>query len=169
VLNLTGTANSEEIFREVADFDAGAIICFVQGANVREVGDLDLGRDPVGALYDFFARQIEAATNAGVSRLWIDPGLGFYYRNLQDSGTRIRHQMQIFLNSFRLRALGWPICHALPHAFECFEEEVRVAEPFFAVPALLGQASLLRTHEIAKVRGVLRTLELIQDRKDILA
>src|SRR5476649_588290 len=49
VLNLTGTANTGEIFREVADFDAGVIICFVQGANVREVGNLDLGRDPVGA------------------------------------------------------------------------------------------------------------------------
>jgi dihydropteroate synthase len=160
VLNLTGTVKCDEIFREVADFDAGVIICFVQGENVRAVGDLDLGADPIGMLYEFFARQIEAATNAGVSRIWIDPGLGFYYRNLQDSGARIRHQMEIFLNSFRLRALGWPICHALPHAFECFEEEVRVAEPFFAVLALLGQPSLLRTHEIAKVRGVLRTMEL---------
>jgi dihydropteroate synthase len=168
ILNLTGTAKCEEIFREVADFDAGVIICFVQGDNVREVGDLDLGRDPIAALHDFFARQIEAATNAGVSRIWIDPGLGFYYRNLQDSGARIRHQMQVFLNSFRLRSLGWPVCHALPHAFECFEEEVRVAEPFFAVLALLGQASLLRTHEIAKVRGVLRAMELVREAGEIL-
>ena len=168
VLNLTGTAACGEIFREVADFDAGAIICFVQGDNVREVGDLELGRDPVAALYEFFARQIEAATAAGVSRIWIDPGLGFYYRNLQDSGARIRHQMQVFLNSFRLRALGWPVCQALPHAFECFEDEVRVAEPFFAVLALLGQASLLRTHEVGKVRGVLRTLELIRTAGEIV-
>src|SRR5271170_3033753 len=168
VLNLTGTAASEEIFREVADFDAGVIICFVQGDNVREVGDLDLGGDPIATLYEFFARQIEAATNAGVSRIWIDPGLGFYYRNLQDSGARIRHQMHIFLNSFRLRALGWPVCQALPHAFECFEDEVRVAEPFFAVLALLGQASLLRTHEVAKVRGVLRTMELARTADDML-
>lgn len=160
VLNLTGTTGCEEMFREVADFDAGVIICFVQGENVRAVGELDLSTDPVARLYEFFARQIEAATNAGVTRIWIDPGLGFYYRNLQDSGARIRHQMQVFLNSFRLRALGWPVCQALPHAFECFEDEVRVAEPYFAILALLGQASLLRTHEVAKVRGVLRTMEL---------
>ncbi len=168
ILNLTGTVKCDEIFSEVADFDAGVIICFVQGDNVREVGDLDLGRDPIATLYDFFARQIEAATNAGVSRIWIDPGLGFYYRNLQDSGARIRHQMHIFLNSFRLRALGWPICHALPHAFECFEDEVRAAEPFFAVLALLGQANLLRTHEIPKVRGVLRALELVRGAGDVI-
>ena len=87
---------------------------------------------------------------------------------MQDSAARIRHQTRVFLNGFRLRALGWPVCQALPHAFECFEDEVRVAEPFFAVLALLGQASLLRTHEIAKVRGVLRTMELIESAEDIL-
>jgi dihydropteroate synthase len=168
VLNLTGTVECEQIFREVAQHDAGVIICFVQGDHVREVGDLDLGRDPIGGLYEFFARRVEQATAAGVTRIWLDPGLGFYYRNLQDSAARVRHQMQVFLNSFRLRSLGWPICQALPHAFECFEEEVRVAEPFFAVPALLGGADLLRTHEVAKVRGVLRTMGLINP-ADILA
>jgi dihydropteroate synthase len=109
---------------------------------------------------------VEAATRAGVTRLWLDPGLGFYYRNLQDSAARIRHQMRIFLQGFRLRALGWPVCQALPHAFECFGEEVRSAEPFFAVLALLGHADLLRTHEIGKVRGVLRTLDLAR-REDL--
>jgi dihydropteroate synthase len=88
---------------------------------------------------------------------------------LQDSDARIRHQMHIFLNGFRLRALGWPVCQALPHAFECFEDEVRVAEPFFAVLALLGQASLLRTHEIARVRGVLRVMELVRNTGDIIS
>ncbi|MES2307964.1 MAG: dihydropteroate synthase, partial [Verrucomicrobiota bacterium] len=106
----------------------------------------------------YFARKIEEAEKAGVKRIWIDPGLGFYYRNLQDSQVRIQHQMNVFLNSFRLRRLGWPICHALPHAFECFEGEVRSAEPFFAVLAALGKASLLRTHEVPKVRAVMETM-----------
>jgi dihydropteroate synthase len=160
VLNLTGSVDNEAIFRQAADFDAGVIICFVPGANVREVGELDLERDPIAMVEEYFAPRIEAATNAGVSRIWIDPGLGFYYRNLQDSEARVRHQLRVFLNSFRLRKLGWPICHALPHAFACFEEEVRTAEAFFAVPALLGQASLLRTHEVAKVRGVVQAMQI---------
>jgi len=166
VLNLTGTAQNEEMFRLVADHEAAVILCFVEGANVREVGDLKLEQDPIAALYEFFAPRVETALNAGVSRLWLDPGLGFYYRNLQDSAVRIRRQLEIFLQSFRLRKLGWPICQALPHAFECFEEEVRSAEPFFAVAALLGQASLLRTHEVAKVSGVLKTMELVVAEKE---
>lgn len=160
VLNLTGTVNTGELFREVADHDAGVILCYVQGNNVREVGDLTLGDDPTEALYAYFGRIIDEATACGVKKIWIDPGLGFYYRNLQDSATRIRHQMNVFLNTFRLRQLGWPVCHALPHAFECFEEEVRSAEPFFAVLALLGKTDLLRTHEVAKVRAVVQAMRI---------
>lgn len=158
VLNLTGTDRSPEMYRMVADHGAAVIICHVQGANVREVADLDLGADPAAMLRDHFARQIELATSQGVTRIWIDPGLGFYYRNLQDSGARIRHQMRVFLDTFRLRTLGWPTCHALPHAFECFGEEVRSAEPFFAVLAALGKTDLFRTHEVPRTRAVLDTL-----------
>jgi len=160
VLNLTGNECSAEMCRMVADHDAAVILCHVQGSNVRAVGDLAFGPDAAAGLRDSFARQVDAAVAAGVRRLWIDPGLGFYYRNLQDSARRIRHQMQVFLNTFRLRALGWPVCHALPHAFECFGEEVRCAEPFFAVLAALGGTDLFRTHEVPKTRAVLDTLRL---------
>lgn len=158
VLNLTGNAGSKEIYRMVAAHDAAVIICFVQGPNVREVGDFNLSSDTTGMLRDYFQREIDLATKAGATKIFIDPGLGFYYRNLQDSSERVRHQMRTFLNTFRLRSLGFPVCHALPHAFEFFADEVRCAEPFFAVLAALGQTDLFRTHEVPKVKAVLDTL-----------
>lgn len=158
VLNLTGTERSDELFRMVAANDAAVIICYVQGKNVREVGNFDFTADPIGMMREYFARQIEIAQRNGVEKILIDPGLGFYYRNLQDSGVRVRHQMNVFLNTFRLRTLGFPICHALPHAFEFFGEEVRCAEPFFAVLASLGKTDLFRTHEVPRIKAVLETL-----------
>ena len=143
----------------VAANGAAVIICYVQGSNVREVCDFSFTADPIALMHEYFSRQIDSAVRSGVSKIFIDPGLGFYYRNLQDSDVRIRHQMQVFLNTFRLRRLGFPICHALPHAFECFEEEVRCAEPFFAVLAALGKTDLFRTHEVPRVRAVLQTLK----------
>ena len=71
---------------------------------------------------------------------------------------RVRHQMRVFLNTFRLRTLGVPVCHALPHGFEYFGEEVRCAEPFFAVLAALGGTDLFRTHEVPRTKAVLDTL-----------
>jgi dihydropteroate synthase len=160
VLNLTGTAGSKEIFRLVAAHDAAVIICFVQGKNVREVGDFDLSADPIPMMRDHFSRQIEIAQRLGVGKIILDPGLGFYYRNLRDSAVRVRHQMNIFLNTFRLRTLGFPICHALPHAFEFFRDEVRCAEPFFAVLAALGRTDLFRTHEVPRIKAVLETMKV---------
>jgi len=158
VLNLTGSEGTEELFRMVAANGAAVILCYVQGKNAREVGDFDFGTDPVELMRDYFARQIEAAQRQGVEKILIDPGLGFYYRNLQDSSVRVRHQMTVFLNAFRLRLLGFPVCNALPHAFEYFGEEVRCAEPFFAVLAALGGTDLFRTHEVPRIRAVLQTL-----------
>ncbi len=158
VLNITGPGNAKELFRMAADHGAAVIICHVQGENVREVGDLRLGDDPIPDMMRFFEREIKAAESAGVERIFVDPGLGFYYRNLTDSSERVAFQMQTFLNTFRLRRLGWPVCHALPHAAEFFREEVRCAEPFFATLAALGKTSLFRTHEVARTRAVLETM-----------
>jgi len=159
ILNLTGP--DEALYRLAADQDAAVIICYVQGSNVREVGDYVFKGDAIGMMHEHFAREIDRATRAGVKKILIDPGLGFYYRNLQDSAVRVRHQMTVFLNTFRLRTLGFPVCHALPHAFEYFGEEVRSAEPFFAVLAALGKTNLFRTHEVPKTKAVLDVLRLV--------
>ncbi len=160
IINLTGTEDTSEFYRLAHDFDAAVIVCFVQGRNVREVADLDLDRDPIAFMYEYFAREIERAEKSNLQKVFIDPGLGFYYRNLQDSAVRVRHQINVFLNTFRLRKLGYPVCHALPHAFEYFGEEVRTAEACFAILAALGQTSLFRTHEVPKVKAVLDTLNI---------
>ena len=158
IVNLTGPGHSSEIYSMVASHQAAVIICHVQGENVRTVNRLNLKSDPIPEMLEFFMCEIEKATSEGVERIFIDPGLGFYYRNLDDSNERIAFQMKVFLNSFRLIKLGWPVCHALPHAFENFGEEVRSAEPFFAVLAALGKTSLFRTHEVPRTRAVLETL-----------
>jgi dihydropteroate synthase len=161
VVNLTGAQEAAEIFRLAAAHQAAVILCFVEGPNVREVGDLDLGGDVVGRMRDYFSALADLAVKNGVERIVIDPGLGFYYGNLQDSAVRVRHQMMTFLQTFRLRDLGFPVCHALPHAFEYFGPEVRCAEPFFAVLAALGKTDLFRTHEVARVRAVLDTMRVL--------
>jgi dihydropteroate synthase len=158
VINLTGMEDAAEIFSMAAAHSAGVIICYVQGRNVREVGDFDLA-NIIPVMRDYFSRQTDVAAKAGLEKILIDPGLGFYYRNLQDSAVRVRHQMTTFLHTFRLRALGFPVCHALPHAFEYFGEEVRCAEPFFAVLAVLGKTDLFRTHEVPRIKAVLETLK----------
>src|SRR5262249_13681756 len=47
ILNLTGAEQTDELFRMAAAHDAAVIICYVQGKNVREVGNFDFSADPV--------------------------------------------------------------------------------------------------------------------------
>jgi len=162
IINLTAGNNTEDFYRMIAEWDAGVVICHVQNSeNVREVGDFKHAEDQSVVLYEYFARETDRAARCGVKCIWIDPGLGFNYNHLGDSAVRVRYQIETFLNAFRLRSLGWPVCQALPPAFEFFEEEVRCAESFFGVLAMLGQTDLLRTHEVAKLRGVVEAMRVI--------
>jgi dihydropteroate synthase len=159
LFNLTGLKHEADALRLARDFEAAVIYCYVQGETVRSVGAFEFAEDMPAEMEAFFRGCTERALRAGVERCIVDPGLGFYYRNLEDGGTRVNHQMRTFLQAFRLNRAGWPVMNILPHAPEIFgEEHRRAAEPFFAVLALLGGTHILRTHElpaVARVRAVL--------------
>ncbi len=158
VLNMTGREREDEMFTLAAEYDAAVVLCFVELANVRDVGTVPLDDDPLPHLLDHFGARLERARVLGVDRVVLDPGMGFYYGNLVDPAARVAHQARVLAQSFRLRPLGVPVCNALPHAFDLFEDEFRKAEGFFAVLASLGGTQLFRTHEVAHVRAVLTAM-----------
>lgn len=158
VVNLTGREHEREIFDLAAEHSAGVILCFVPGANVRDITDVAALDDPIPMLLDHFSERIGTAREHGVEHLVIDPGLGFFYRDLVEPAVRVRYQTRALLQSVRLRTLGLPVCQALPHAFDLFEDEFRTAEGFFAVLARLGSVGMLRTHEVPRVAAVIRAL-----------
>ncbi len=161
VLNMTGIEHQERMLDLAAEHDATVVLCYAGAGNVREITDVTLDSDPIPGLLEHFGQRIALARSHGVERLVIDPGMGFYYGNLTDPMTRARHQAGVLLNGFRLRGLGIPLCNALPHAFDLFEEQFRTAEGFFAVLALLGGTSVLRTHEVAHVRSVVQAMKVL--------
>ena len=161
VLNFTGAAHQDEVFALAAAYSATVVLCYVPGADVREVGDVDVDIDPIPGLLEHFDSRVSVARAAGVDRIVIDPGMGFFYGNLVDPQTRLRHQSRVIASTFRLRRLGLPVCHALPHAFDAFEDQFRTAEGFFAVLAMLGGTSMLRTHEVPQVRAVVHAMRTL--------
>jgi dihydropteroate synthase len=161
VLNLTGRDQEDEMLASAASYGAAVILCFCEPGDVRTPADAPTDSDPLPYLLDHFGPRVEHARSIGVEQVLIDPGLGFYYGNLVEPATRIRHQASVLAQCFRLRRLGVPVCNALPHAFDLFEEEFRKAEGFFAVLARLGGTDLFRTHEVGHVRAVLAAMEAL--------
>ena len=159
VFNLTGMRDVGDVLSLAARFDVAVIFCYVQGETPRDLDSFDFAEDMMGEMEAYFAQCTAQAEAAGVSRCILDPGLGFYYRNLQDSRLRVNHQINVFLHTFRLNRLGYPTMNVLPHAPEIFgQDHRRAAEPFFAVLALLAGTHIVRTHEletVARIRQVM--------------
>jgi dihydropteroate synthase len=161
VLNLTGRDDEDEMLGCAASYDAVVILCFCEPGDVRGPAQAPTEVDPLPYLLDHFGPRLEHARSLGVEQIVIDPGLGFYYGNLVDPTIRVRHQAAVLAQCFRLRSLGVPVCNALPHAFDLFEDEFRKAEGFFAVLARLGGTDLFRTHEVGHVRAVLTAMDAL--------
>jgi len=157
IVNHTGSADDEAVFALAARHGATIVLCHGTTANVRVDADVTL-EDPLQDMYELLATRVDSARAAGVAEIVLDPGIGFYYANLPDPQTRIDYQTRVLAETFRLRGLGLPVCHALPHAFDLFEENFRTAEGFFTVIARLGGTGMFRTHEVPRVVAVLRAM-----------
>lgn len=161
VVNLTGSADDAAVFDLVARHGATLVLCLSRKANVREVSEAETEGDPIPGMIEHFTSRIAAARAAGVEEIVLDPGLGFYYGNTVDPVVRATYQARVIAQTFRLRCLGLPLCHAMPHAFDLFEDEFRTAEGFFTVLAHLGGTGVYRTHEVARIRAVLGALRTL--------
>jgi dihydropteroate synthase len=159
ILNMTGREHEDAMLTLAAEYDAAVVMCFGETANVREASDVPPDADPMPVLLDHFGARIERARALGATKVVVDPGMGFHYGNLVDPLTRSRHQTRVLSQTFRLRPLGVPVCNVLPHTYDIFGDEFRKAEGFYGVFAALGGAHLLRIHEVAHLRVVLRGLE----------
>lgn len=163
IFNLTGTRYSDEIFQLAAAYQVGVILCYVQGSTVRDVSSFHFQEDMSAEIQRYFSVLVARAEQCGVSKCFLDPGLGFYYKNLQDSRLRVNYQLNTFLQCFRLHELGYPTFNILPHAAEIFgADERRSAEPFFSVFALLGGTHVIRSHEIRTVHRIRQVMDLYQ-------
>lgn len=161
VLNMTGRHHEEEMLRLAAAYDAAVVLCYGEAANVRTPSEIALDGDPIDHQLAHFAPRLERARELGVTKVVIDPGMGFEYRNLEDHQVRARVQARMLLQCFRLRRLGVPVCTVLPHSPGLWESEFRKAEGFYAVLAALGGAQLLRVHEVDHLYAVLRTIDVL--------
>lgn len=158
VLNLTGSVDDEEMFGLAAEHDASLVLCHIVGNHARDLHDPAEHRvesDPFPAMLEQFQRRLEHARSLGVRSVAVDPGIGFGFSWLPSAEERARYQAVALLQTFRLRQLGVPVCHALPSAMNIFGEEVRSGEGFFAVLASLGRTGIYRTHEVPRVSAVL--------------
>ncbi len=154
IINLTGRDEAEPIYDLCAEYQAGLILCYMAGDNVRDNKPLPSRDALIDVQMEFFEKQLDLSTKAGVEAIWLDPGLGFY-NNLPDGPGRVAYQIEAALEAFRFRVFGWPICLTLASPVYWFREEARVAETAYAMLCMLSKANLIRSHEVARVQPII--------------
>jgi dihydropteroate synthase len=128
---------------------------------VRVDADIDIMRD----IADFFARSLEIADRAGVSRgnIALDPGIGF--------GKTPEQSMTALARLAELRAFGLPLLVGASR--KRFISSVVPSEPQQRLGgsiaahllAARGGARIIRTHDVAETVQALRVTAAIEDRR----
>lgn len=100
VNDISGGTFEPDIFDVVAEFDAAMILMHTKG-KPKTMQASPVYTDVVSEVYDYLANQSEIASNKGIDKIIIDPGIGFGKRN-EDNLTIIER-----LEAFK--SLGFPI------------------------------------------------------------
>ncbi|MCA9541698.1 MAG: dihydropteroate synthase [Myxococcales bacterium] len=146
----------------VAKAGAGFVLMHMRGTpQTMQLGELRAA-DRVGEMVDHLAARVEAAMAAGVAReaLCLDPGIGF--------GKTVEQNCALIGQLPRLGALGRPVLVGASRksflgALTDRPVEARGPATFAACAAAIWQgAQVLRVHDVAEVRDVVRVVEAIR-------
>ena len=172
IVNDVSGAADERVLRIVADHPEVSLVVMASpasvGAPTEAPNDTGAG-DPVGFLRRVFDRALGRATGAGIAldRIVLDPGIGFFLERPRD---RADWDVSVLAGLRGLASLGRPLCVGVSR--KSFVGTLtgrkmpaeRLAGSLAATAiAVLGGASVVRTHDVAETLDAVRVAERIRE------
>jgi dihydropteroate synthase len=161
--NIGAAACDRAMWEVVAESGAGYIAMHMQGTP-RTMQEAPRYENVVGEVREFFERQIEQLSGAGVIRekIALDVGIGF--------GKTLEHNLELVARLNETRAGGRPMLLGVSRKSFMgrllkLEAEERLA-PALACSVWAAErgVEIFRTHDVAETVAALRMLEAIQER-----
>ncbi len=100
VNDISGGTFQPEIFDVVKEFDAAIVIMHIKGEPSTMQNDPNYD-NVITEVYNILARKSEKATNIGIKKIFIDPGIGF--------GKRTEDNLKLLDGLENFKSLGYPI------------------------------------------------------------
>lgn len=161
VNDVTAGRGDPDLFRVVADSDAGIVLMHMQGTprTMQKQPEYD---HPIDDILNFLHQRIEDAVQAGISqsRIAIDPGIGF--------GKTLTHNLKILAGGHAFHKLGCPVVWGVSRKrwigdLTGRSVENRLAGSLAGAAACIERgAHILRVHDVAETRDVARVLDAIK-------
>jgi dihydropteroate synthase len=160
VNDVTGLRHHPEMAEAAAEWDAPLVVMH----SVGEPGDLTRPReydDVTAEVRDALARSVEAATQAGVEQLIVDPGFGFGKSN--DDNLRLMNEVDELLTLNRPVLVGVSRKSTIGATLGTPDTPAPVDERLFGslgatAVAVMRGATIVRTHDVAPTIEMLEVL-----------
>ena len=141
IVNDTGGLQDSEMRDVVAATQPAVIAVHVEGANPHAVGAVEVRPDKAASTAEGFAVLIAELEAEGITNVILDPGIALNYRGDYESYQRM--QLEVIMESGRLKALGRPVLIPIPRKRDAH----RVAA--YISLALEHEADIIRVHDVA--------------------
>ena len=143
--DISGLTYDKKIAEVVKKFDAGIIIMHMKGTP-KDMQVKPEYNDVVTEVYDFLSRQVKFAKESGISKIFIDPGIGF--------GKTLDHNLELLNQLDNFKSIGCPIVVGVSRksifkkllGLETGEREN--ATSVYNAAAIQKGARIIRTHNI---------------------
>ncbi len=161
VVNDVNGLQAPGMLEVIAEFGAGAVIMHKRGTPAT-MQDNTKYRDVVAEVCAFLEAQLKRAEAAGITRVWLDPGIGF--------GKSVEQNCALIAQVRRIAELGAPVyIGASRKSFIGHlsgEERPMARLPgslAAAIAAVDAGASVIRVHDVAATRATLSVWEAIRN------
>ena len=138
-VNYTGHALPSELLEAVASRQATLFMTFMPYENAYVMRNAAPEAVGLQAVLDHLGPKVEAARQAGIEEIIIDPNLGIIHPTTDDH-QKIHQQLEIVWNLEALRSLGCPIL------LYAARKPERLARIMMASAVLHSRADYIRTH-----------------------
>jgi dihydropteroate synthase len=156
--DITGLRN-EEMIKVCAKYRASVIIMHMKG-NPETMQDAPKYEDIIAEIMAFFKDRIEAAEKAGITKIMLDPGIGF--------GKTLEHNIEIMRRLSEFRDLGYPLM--IGTSRKSFIKKLTDAKTnqellpgtlATVCLSVMGGVDVIRVHDVAECRKALDVVDAV--------
>ncbi|HKX76236.1 MAG TPA: dihydropteroate synthase [Acidimicrobiia bacterium] len=141
LINDTGGLTHPEMRNVIREFQAAAVVVYVEGDNPHQVAGIDTAEGKPARTALALEGRLKALAAEGIERVVVDPGIALNYRSDYEAYTRL--QLEVIRSSAAFHRLGKPLLLPIPRK----REDHRVAA--YISLALEHGADLIRVHDVA--------------------
>lgn len=145
VNDISGFTFDENMLNVIKEYDPGVVIMHMKG-NPKTMQDNPFYEDVIKEIKEFLHNRIKDIELTGLSKIIIDPGIGF--------GKRIKDNFQIIKHLSEFEQLGYPIMigvsrkYFLRKTLNLDINNVEIATVIMESIAVMKSARIIRTHNV---------------------